>query len=69
MWLRDYLPGDIRNQARILLYGYESQLQGVNSNNCILRDFGATFIEHLMSLRDHPSVSELNTMVGLFPRC
>lgn len=56
MWLRDYLPRDIQNRARILIYGYESQLHGANTAKSIISDYGNSFIQSLMDLRDHPSV-------------
>ncbi|OBU01305.1 hypothetical protein VE01_00291 [Pseudogymnoascus verrucosus] len=55
MWLRDYLPRDIQNRARILIYGYESQLHGANTAKSIISDYGNSFIQSLMDLRDHPS--------------
>lgn len=56
MWLRDYLPWDIQNRARILIYGYESQLHGANTATSIISDYGNSFTQGLMDLRDHPSV-------------
>ena len=56
MWLRDYLPRDIQNRARILIYGYESQLHGANTAKSIISDYGNSFTQSLMDLRDHPSV-------------
>lgn len=56
MWLRDYLPRDIQNRARILIYGYESQLHGANTAKNIISDYGNSFTQSLMDLRDHPSV-------------
>ncbi|KFX91076.1 hypothetical protein V490_06092 [Pseudogymnoascus sp. VKM F-3557] len=55
MWLRDYLPRDIQNRARILIYGYESQLYGAHAAKSIISDYGSSFIQSLMDLRDHPS--------------
>ncbi|KFY96587.1 hypothetical protein V500_02378 [Pseudogymnoascus sp. VKM F-4518 (FW-2643)] len=55
MWLRDYLPRDIQNRARILIYGYESQLHGANTAKSIISDYGNSFTQSLMDLRDHPS--------------
>ncbi|KFY24597.1 hypothetical protein V493_05143 [Pseudogymnoascus sp. VKM F-4281 (FW-2241)] len=55
MWLRDYLPRDIQNRARILIYGYESQLHGANTAKSIISDYGNSFIQSLMDLRDHTS--------------
>ncbi|OBT80115.1 hypothetical protein VF21_01204 [Pseudogymnoascus sp. 05NY08] len=55
MWLRDYLPRDIQNRARILIYGYESQLHGANTAKSIISDYGSSFTQSLIDLRDHPS--------------
>ncbi|KFY93704.1 hypothetical protein V500_03565, partial [Pseudogymnoascus sp. VKM F-4518 (FW-2643)] len=55
MWLRDYLPRDIQNRARILIYGYESQLHGANTAKSIISDYGNSFMQSLMDLRQHPS--------------
>jgi hypothetical protein len=59
MWLRDYLPKDIQNRARVLIYGYDSQLNGANAAKSIISDYGNSFIQSLMDLRDHPSVGWL----------
>jgi hypothetical protein len=56
MWLRDYLPKDIQNRARVLIYGYESQLQGASVAKSIISDYGNSFIQNLMDIRHHPSV-------------
>ncbi|KAH8586231.1 hypothetical protein B0O99DRAFT_695681 [Bisporella sp. PMI_857] len=55
MWLRDYLPRDIQNRARILIYGYESQLHDIHAPKAIVSDYGNSFLQTLMDLRDHPS--------------
>lgn len=55
MWLRDYLPKDIQNQARVLIYGYDSQLNGVHAAKSIILDFSKTFIQSLMDIRYHAS--------------
>jgi len=57
MWLRDYLPRDIQNQARILIYGYESQLQGDVIAKSIISDYSTSFCRNLMDIRTHPPVS------------
>ncbi|KFY05771.1 hypothetical protein V492_08307 [Pseudogymnoascus sp. VKM F-4246] len=56
MWLRDYLPQGIKNQARILIYGYESQLKGPNTAGSIISDYANSFAQSLIDIRDHPSV-------------
>lgn len=54
MWLRDYLPRDITN-ARVLIYGYPSQLQG-NMSRSILSDHSNNFIHRLLMMRDSARV-------------
>ena len=55
MWLRDSLPKDLPN-LRILLYGYESGLEGSDSNQnvSVIAD---SFIGHLRALRTQSEVS------------
>lgn len=55
MWLRDYLPKDVAN-ARVLIYGYPSQLQGSASSG-ILADHTNNFIHRLLSMRESAGVS------------
>ena len=57
MWLRDYLPKDVVN-ARVLIYGYPSQLQGSASSG-ILADHSSNFIYRLLSMRESTGVSTL----------
>ena len=57
MWLRDYLPKDVTN-ARVLIYGYPSQLQG-NISRSILSDHTNNFIHRLLTMRDSARVSIL----------
>jgi hypothetical protein len=64
MWLRDYLPKDIQNRARILIYGYKSQLYGAESAKSIISDYESSFTQNLMVLRDHPSVGFLGSALG-----
>ena len=54
MWLRDYLPRDIKN-ARILIYGYPSALQENVSRN-ILSDHSINFMNRLMMMRESAKV-------------
>ena len=55
MWLQDYLAKDVPN-ARVLIYGYPSQLQG--SASCgILTDYTKNFVNRLLSMRDSANVS------------
>lgn len=49
MWLRDFLPNDLP-RARILLYGYDSNLAGSQSRN-ILADLSNNFVIKLHTMR------------------
>ena len=60
MWLRDFLPEDLP-RARILLYGYDSNLAGSQSKN-ILTDLSNTFVVKLHTMRSL-SRSELRPIV------
>ena len=55
MWLRDKLPKDLPN-LRVLLYGYESGLEGSDSNQnvSVIAD---SFLSHLKVLRPRTKVS------------
>lgn len=55
MWLRDSLPKDLPNM-RVLLYGYESGLDGSDSNQnvSVIAD---SFVCHLSALRSQSKVS------------
>ena len=54
MWLRDYLPRDIKN-ARVMVYGYPSQLQG-NLSRSILADYSTNLIHRLSTMRESAKV-------------
>ena len=60
MWLRDFLPEDLP-RARILLYGYDSNLAGNQSKN-ILTDLSSNFVVKLHTMRNL-SRSELRPIV------
>jgi hypothetical protein len=51
MWLRDYLPDDLYQKVRVLIYGYDSQIQGENPPTSILRDHGKRFVSELLRIR------------------
>ena len=57
MWLRDSLPKDLPNM-RILLYGYESGLDGSESTLNI-SGIAETFVGHLRGLRSQSEVSAI----------
>ncbi len=46
LWLRDYLPYDVRG-IRILLYGYDTSLRSSNSKDSV-EDLGRRFLESLI---------------------
>lgn len=56
MWLRDDLPKALNHRARILIYGYKSQIHGPSAGNSILRDFVSGFWMDLMQMRKHDAV-------------
>ncbi|KPA35726.1 hypothetical protein FLAG1_11555 [Fusarium langsethiae] len=49
VWLRDFLPKDVPN-IRVLLYGYDTSLQGSLSNQS-MEDLGGGFLEKLIAFR------------------
>jgi hypothetical protein len=55
MWLRDYLPQDIKS-ARIVLYGYPSRVDASKSVEKI-EDIARQFLERLINFRQHTKVS------------
>ena len=60
MWLRDFLPEDLP-RARILLYGYNSNLAGSQSKN-ILTDLSSNFVVKFHTMRSL-SRSELRPII------
>ncbi len=53
MWLRDYLPEDLRKQklqTRIMIYGYNSKLVESRAH-ATLHDYATQFLEALKSAR------------------
>ena len=54
MWLRDSLPKDLPN-LRVLLYGYESGLEGSDSNQNV-SVIASSFVGHLCELRPRSKV-------------
>lgn len=59
MWLRDYLPRDVSN-ARVLTYGYPSQLHGSLSRS-IFSDHSMNFIHRLLNMRESAKVSTITS--------
>ncbi|GKU07361.1 unnamed protein product, partial [Fusarium langsethiae] len=49
VWLRDFLPKDVPN-IRVLLYGYDTSLQGSLSNQS-MEDLGRGFLEKVIAFR------------------
>ena len=62
MWLRDYLPRDIKN-ARVMVYGYPSHLQG-NMSRSILSDYSTNLIHRLLTMRESAKVSLSNNWMS-----
>jgi len=55
MWLKDFLPNDVKN-VRIMTYGYDSSLiQGANNDTRLL-DYKRNFIEQLENSRSSAKV-------------
>lgn len=50
MWLKDFLPKDIKT-ARIMTFGYESSLTGTNEGNARIRGYRQNFIQNLENAR------------------
>lgn len=47
MWLQDFLPGDLDGQARVLVYGYDSNLQGNSRSTAGMLDFVRNLIQEI----------------------
>ena len=60
MWLRDFLPEDLP-RARVLLYGYDSNLVGTQSKH-ILTDLSSNFVVKLHTMQSQ-SQSELRPII------
>lgn len=65
MWLRDYLPRDATN-ARVLIYGYPSQLHG-NISRSILSDHSTNLIHRLLTMRESAKVCVV--LIGVPDSC
>ena len=50
MWLRDLLP-DAIEEARILVYGYNSALLGSNTSVSSVKDFALDLLQRIMDDR------------------
>jgi tartrate dehydratase beta subunit/fumarate hydratase class I family protein len=50
MWLKDFLPQDIKN-TRIMTYGYDSRLLGPETTSMRMSDYRGNFIEQLQNSR------------------
>lgn len=55
MWLRDFLPSTISN-ARVLVYGYRTPLQGIEQPKSILTEHADSFMNDLLTIRHNPAV-------------
>lgn len=47
MWLRDFLPGNVK-KARILVYGYNSALLGSNTSVSSVKDFAHDLLQRII---------------------
>jgi hypothetical protein len=56
MWLRDFLPKDIKN-IRIMTYGYDSSLLGPEKNSMRMSDYRGNFMEQLKNSRRSAEVA------------
>lgn len=63
VWLRDFLPKDMPN-IRVLLYGYDTSLQGSLSNQS-MEDLGRGFLEKIIAFRANDGVSSLDSSLEL----
>ena len=50
MWLRDLLP-DAIEEARVLVYGYNSTVLGSNTSVSSIKDFGLDLLQRIMDDR------------------
>lgn len=67
MWLRDFLPTQIRG-ARVLIYGYNSTLLGPNTSVSTIRDFAFDLLQRILADRDFKKVCRVIVSgVGLNP--
>ena len=55
MWLRDFLPAQIKG-ARVLTYGYNSTLLGPNTCVSTIRDFAFDLLQRILADRDDKKV-------------
>ncbi|KAF8536884.1 hypothetical protein BDD12DRAFT_982516 [Trichophaea hybrida] len=69
MWLKDFLPKDIKF-TRIMSYGYDSRLlEGSDTNTETLQDYRRNFLEHLensrVSAKDRPIILLGHSLGGI----
>lgn len=50
MWLRDFLPGEVK-RARTLVYGYNSTLLGSNTSVSSVKDFANDLLQRIIDDR------------------
>lgn len=55
MWLRDFVPKDLEQSARILTYGYNSML-ATESSKVRIGDLATSFLEALKDARSQKGV-------------
>jgi hypothetical protein len=62
MWLKDFLPKDVKN-VRIMTYGYNSSLVGSDISDMRLVDYRRNFIEQLENSRSMTEVYKYLSVV------
>lgn len=55
MWLKDFLPKDVKN-IRIMTYGYDSSIVGSDQSDARMTDYRRNFIEQLENSRTSAEV-------------
>ena len=50
MWLRDFVPNQVR-KARVLVYGYNSALLGSNTSVSNIKDFAHDLLQRIIDDR------------------
>jgi hypothetical protein len=55
MWLKDFLPEDVKN-IRVMIYGYDSSLTGPARSDTRLLDYRRNFVQQLQNSRSSVEV-------------
>lgn len=51
MWLHDLLPEDLEDRARIMIFGYNTALQGKSISTAGFLDFSRDLLDHVENAR------------------